>query len=361
MKIANKITIFQYNVAHAIIVMTTLSGFMKASTNIIAANRRGGDKAFLIFVVLVVLTQIFASIFLDRKQKIKNAAILSLILNLIGLLMISYSPYFAVALLAVSVSLFHLLGGMMSLTYAPFKSALVGIYSASGILGFLLGKILGDYNKLNYIFLPGVVLATLLIILTTRVEIPEIEQVKVKNRKRTAFMALLFILVFTSFTYITGFLQYIDMMRSSFISHLYVEKTYIALSVFIIGRAFGGFMIDRVKQKALLIIPMLIAAALYCYFSKIGLVLMSSFILFQSVTPIINSLIYKLFPNKPALSYALPLLSWAFVFLILFIVDKLKYRDPELLFVYIASVASFLVSVLILNKTTIFLLTKNNK
>lgn len=302
--------------------------------------------------VLILLYNIFAfglqlpiGVLSDFIKKPKEIALLGLVLLVISVLLLPFSPAAAIILSAIANAMYHIGSGTISLNITPKKAAAPGLVVAPGAIGLFSGTLIGKAGMFNPIIIVPVVIALLLI---WKIKIPKIDYFAVvqKNiQKSNLFIAIILLaLVSVGARAFVGF------------SVVFPWKTDMLLLVALVmgvflGKALGGVLADKFGWIKIGVGALVLSIPLIYLGYQIPIIGIIGFFLFNFTMPITLVLISNSMPGKPGTAFGLTCLALLFGSLPFFTEAKSIIENNVWLYLVIAvSIASLLAGLIIYYK-----------
>jgi FSR family fosmidomycin resistance protein-like MFS transporter len=256
----------------------------------------------LLYNALAFAMQLPVGIWIDTRKSVKIYIIIALLSVISSLVFVPVSSLLAIILAGLGSAIFHVTGGMISLTTSSGKSENPGIFAAPGVVGLIAGGWLSVQTTTSDWMLAA--LMALVILFITLQKFPER---LVPDKTATSNPTL------DKHDYIMIVLLLAIAMRSAvwnIFQQIYIQNYewlfYMAVSA-MTGKIVGGFLADRLGWRNYVFFALLLATPLLTWGERNLWFLLPGIALLQSVTPVALSAMYKLLPQSPALSAAMTL------------------------------------------------------
>ncbi len=286
-KIANNLLV--YGFGHALVDL--MSAVIVFSLLFISPVKFFGYT--ILYGILAFGLQAPLGLIVDRFKLVKHFAITGLLVCLIGIFLVKDFQLIAILFAGVGNALFHLGGGIVSLSLKPGKASFPGLYVAPGAIGLFIGTLIGKSGNLFSILFLIITLLVCLFILI--VKIPDYPK---KNKSPKYFELILFLLLISIF--IRAFIG---------VSLVFEWKSNLLLVVFLVfcvfaGKSFGGILADKFGWIKIGGLSLLLSIPLLCYYNIWYLASLGLF-LFNMTMPITLVAIHNLMREWPGFSFGL--------------------------------------------------------
>ncbi|MDR1960019.1 MAG: hypothetical protein LBQ54_13400 [Planctomycetaceae bacterium] len=246
------------------------------------------------------------------------------LISIAGCLSVAIAPFCvaipAVALLFVGAgnSLFHVGGGVITLSLAKGRAAIPGFYVAPGTIGVVIGVLLGAEPIETGLFFAPLLLMLSLIILatgppfwritnTTRVFCSNSKKPKTVSLLILTAIVLLFLTIMTR-SLVSAFLTSPDNDKMMITKNMLLSYT-IPAAVFA-GKLVGGFLADRLGWRYFVSVVLCLSAILF-YISKISIwSIIPAIFLFSMTMPVTLTAISNLLPKFPGFAFGITALGY---------------------------------------------------
>jgi FSR family fosmidomycin resistance protein-like MFS transporter len=253
----------------------------------------------LVYNLLAFGLQVFVGFAVDYFKVPRLSAIAGIILTGFSTLIFMSSPILAIVLAGTGNAMFHIGGGVASLSLTPRKATAPGIFVAPGALGLMVGTVLGRGGHFVAwpFLLAAAVLAVLVFVIPKPIMYPEQPKPAPVRGFRVEYIIYLVLFVITvrsliGFAVVYPWKSDIDLL------------VILTISV-VLGKGLGGFLADRfgwtltAVGSLVLSIPFLIAGV------NIPVLGMMGMFLFNITMPVTLTVVANMVPGKPGTAFGL--------------------------------------------------------
>lgn len=246
---------------------------------------------FILYNVLAFCFQPFVGILVDKYHKHKMLLNISLIILILASI-INTNWLVITILLGLSNSLFHVVGGIYTVSYNPNKLTYLGLFVALGATGLAIGT--NIYNFVVLIILISLVFVLGLIFNLLKLDIKFNHDKRPINPKNIKYIILISLVVLIRAIMGSACKPSIELTLIEVIS----------ISVGIsLGKILGGILSDKIGIKITTIVTLMISMIGYFFFIDNIVIYIISTILFNTTMPITLYLSNKAFNKHYGLSF----------------------------------------------------------
>jgi len=288
-----------YGVAHALVDCVSVGVLFSVS----GGGMAQGMSSFGLVVLYIILAfglQAVAGMVVDYTKAPKTAAIFGVILVGLSALAMTTAPIIAVVLAGIGNAIFHVGGGVVSLSLTPRRATAAGLFVAFGAIGLLLGTLLGKMGLFSVApFVIAALLAVLAIIVTKNSAKTIMYEDGHEDRVYKKFeMILLFVMFAIVIRSYVGMILLFPWKSNLF---LLIALT---CAVFL-GKALGGILADRFGWNRIAVGALIISAPLLAFWSDVPAMAILGVFLFNITMPVTLVVMANILPKHAGLSFGL--------------------------------------------------------
>jgi len=297
---------------HILVVLSILHAFVDASCAAMVINYyRSNTVVIENLAPLIILYDTIAfgmqpiiGFFADSTKKPILIAGSGILLLVLGMTLGDYFPVFAICLMGLGNAVFHIGGGIVSLTYKYNKAYYPGLFVAPGAIGLFCGTWLGK----NEYYSPIVFVLVLLIIsslLIKREIIYDAAPAGLKTfqiQTRLTSMAILFFLISITIRSLIG--SGIAISWKSDINLMFALVIGIAS-----GKFAGGWLGDKFGWMITAVLSLTLSAILLSFDTNQPIWIIGGLFMFNITMPIAMVAIAGLMPGREGLAFGLNCLA----------------------------------------------------
>ncbi|MDR2755273.1 MAG: hypothetical protein LBC20_06165 [Planctomycetaceae bacterium] len=317
--IANKsisLTVFIYSVSHLFVDAASLVCYFTLLSDF-CDDYWIQVIIFLSYGIIAFVTQSPLGLLADYLNR-------PVLISVVGCLLIAVTPFFmelpilVLLLVGIGNSLFHVGGGIITLSLAKGRATIPGFFVAPGTIGVMIGVFLGQEPIGTHLFFTVLLLILATIMLATGRpfwRITNINHVFCSDSKKTEIVVpIILIAVFLLFltiimrSLVSAILTSPDINKSS-IDEINILLYGISVAIFA-GKMSGGFLADYLGWRYFLSVALCLSAILF-YVSTfcIWLIIPAVFLLNMTM-PITVTAISNLLPRFPGFAFGLATLGY---------------------------------------------------
>ena len=254
----------------------------------------------VVYSTVAFATQPLFGLLVDKYKTPTLAAVCGVLLVAASTLLIPI-PYLAALVAGIGNGLFHVGGGVISLSLTPGKAALPGIYVAPGALGLLIGSLIGKRG--HFVAWPFVVLLIGSAVLMLRTPAPETGAHRRPSGNLRWFETVIVLLLLSiGIRGIVGLSLEMDWKSNT------VLLIILTCGV-VLGKALGGVLGDRYGWTRVALTGLVVSAPLLAFFSHIPLIAIVGAIFFNLTMPITLTCLAEMLPGKKGFAFGLTTLA----------------------------------------------------
>jgi FSR family fosmidomycin resistance protein-like MFS transporter len=254
----------------------------------------------VVYSTVAFATQPLFGLLVDAYKTPALAAVCGVLLIAASTLLIPM-PYLAALVAGIGNALFHVGGGVISLSLTPGKAALPGIYVAPGAMGLLIGTLIGRGG--HFVAWPFVALLVGSAVLMLRTPAPEIgAHRRLPGNLRWFEAVILLLLVSIGIRGIVGLS--LDMDWKSDVVLLIILTCGVVL-----GKALGGVLGDRYGWTRVALTGLMVSAPLLAFFPHVPSVAIVGAVFFNLTMPITLTCLAEMLPGKKGFAFGLTTLA----------------------------------------------------
>jgi FSR family fosmidomycin resistance protein-like MFS transporter len=336
-----------YGVIHALVDAVTVTTTYAVLTRH-HVPREAGIFIVLMYDIIAFASQPMLGWIADRLGRTRQVAGLGIGLCLMGALLLPIDPYLSAVVAGVGNALFHLGGGVVSLSIRPGSAAGPGIFVGPGTLGLAFGIWCGRFSDA----VPPLLLMGLAACLAVPILMPHPENVSQKNLPvrqdappmslRIGATAALLLLLSILFRSLIG--------HSS--SYACPKTTAILFGLAAggcLGKMCGGLLSDALGWMKVSVVALLIGGPLIAFGGGNPIVIGVGAGLFQMTMPVSLVALASLMPNRPATAFGFNCLAFIGGALPVFLGALIPFYSPQsFLAVTVAAVLSVFFGLLLI-------------
>ena len=231
----------------------------------------------------------------DTYHLSKEVSVGGVLLISLGLVFVQF-PLIAVLLVGIGNAMFHVGGGIITLSLQPTKATLPGIFVAPGAFGLALGGVLG-LSGLN-IALPLIVLFIVASIVLYLIPKPHISYETDGTQSEHSLFEMTLVIILLAIA-IGSFIE---------LSFVFPWKTSTFLILFlagvvVLGKGLGGILADRFGWKRVAFVSMLVSAPFLALSVSYPFAAMVGVLLFSMMVPITLTAFVNMFPGRTGFAF----------------------------------------------------------
>jgi MFS transporter, FSR family, fosmidomycin resistance protein len=258
---------------------------------------------FVVYNLLAFGLQVLAGLIVDRLKAPRLSALLGILITGISAVIYSFLPVAGVVLAGVGNALFHVGGGVISLSLTPGKATAPGIFVAPGALGLMAGTLLGKSGYFTPV--PFLLIMASLAAIIFLIPKPEMYRQQSDHKQSGEF----------KFEYVLYLVLFVVAVRSLVgWAIVFPWKADVFLLVVLVlcvalGKGLGGFIADRygwtrvATGSLALSIPFLVLGVNIPVLGMLGL------LLFNVTMPITLTMVSNMLPGRPGTAFGLTCLA----------------------------------------------------
>jgi FSR family fosmidomycin resistance protein-like MFS transporter len=254
---------------------------------------------FLTYNLLAFGLQIIIGFLVDYLKAPRLSALLGLIITGVAAVIFQPLPVTAVVCAGLGNALFHIGGGVISLSLTPRKAAAPGIFVAPGALGVLAGTLLGKNGSfIAWPFLAAIAVAGFLIFIIPQPAIYQSQPEPAQKPKFKAEYIIYLILFVVAIRSLVGF------------AIIFPWKTDINLLVILtlavaLGKGLGGFLADKFGWMPVAVGSLVLSIPLLTMGASVPALGIMGMFLFNITMPVTLTMVSNLLPGKPGMAFGL--------------------------------------------------------
>ena len=291
-----------YGIVHALIDCTcaiSIFGGIRHNFNI-------SEFAFwvVMYNLIAFVLQPVIGWYTDKYKKYRLFAIMGCVFVVFGAC-ITFTGWVSVIVFAFGNALFHVAAGSICLTLHKGKTAFVGIFTAPGDIGLVVGTLIGKNFVISPItvfwlsisFLMSIFL--ILIIENKNKTFLKSETIKYSEiNSKLIGLTVLFLCIVIAIRAFIGSAAGFSWLEGALLA--------IILSVFIsLGKAVGGIFADKFGCRLIGVTALLISAPLLAFLHNNVIVSLISIFIFNMTMPLTMTAIFDKIPEYPAFSFGI--------------------------------------------------------
>ncbi len=244
----------------------------------------------VLYNTLAFSTQCLVGLAADRIRKHGLSAALSMLLVVLGYAL-PLPVWVRVSCIGLGNSLFHVVGGSMTLEQSRGKAGALGVFVAPGAIGVTLGTL---WPKL------GTVLAILLT-LCAILEVPLSRSVPAERQEQSTEGSLLIPVLLTAAVAVRA----VGGSAVHFPWKVGIPAALVMTGFVFLGKTLGGFVCDRIGAKNSAWISIVPAAVLIAFCSNWAVPALAGQFLINLTMPVTLWLLYRAMPDAPGFAFGL--------------------------------------------------------
>ncbi len=299
---------FAYSIIHALVDATTVTATFAALLRF-NLPRETAVILVLTYDLAAFASQPFLGIISDRLGRMRWVAGIGIVLCICGALLLSVGPFIAAITAGIGNALFHLGGGVISMSVRPGKASGPGIFVGPGTLGLAFGIWYGRFSD----SVPLLLLLMLAAGLIVPILVPHPENVSAKNypiiKNSKAFE-------FNAASAAMGSLLLSIVLRST-VGHSAgyacaktTEVLFGLAAAGCLGKMAGGLLSDKLGWINVSVTALVLAGPLIAFGGGNPIVIGIGCCFFQMTMPVSLVAASSIIPNKPAFAFGLNCLAF---------------------------------------------------
>jgi MFS transporter, FSR family, fosmidomycin resistance protein len=287
-----------YGTAHAV-VDAACAGILFSILNEQTVSITVMAYLFILYNLLAFGLQLIIGFFVDVIKAPRLSALLGFVFTAIATLIFLPLPIAAVIFAGAGNALFHVGGGIISLSLTPRKATAPGIFVAPGALGLMVGTLLGRNG--HFIAWPFLLVMAVLSVMIFLIAKPAMYQKQAKSEKSPEFKFeyILYLVLFVIAVRALGGLAVVFPWKSD-INLLVILTISIAL-----GKGLGGFIADKFGWAQVTIGSLIISIPLLIFGVSIPALGMMGMLLFNITMPVTLTMVSNMIPGRPGTAFGL--------------------------------------------------------